>query len=113
MYRDDLRYDSRLTECLAYGHKSVEWRFSTTRRAWCSRCSRTWPIEWLRLLSMAHIEPIEVTFATISDRCRRPDVRSREEPTVHGLRHSPHIQVGAAGGARLQHPCELYVGPLG
>ena len=89
MYRDDLRYDSRLTECLAYGHKSVEWRFSTTRRAWCSRCSRTWPIEWLRLLSMAHIEPIEVTFATISDRCRRPDVRSREERRFMALGTAP------------------------
>jgi hypothetical protein len=89
MYMDDLRYETRLTECLAYGHKSVEWRFSTTRRAWCSRCSRTWPIEWLGLLSMAHIEPIEVTFATISDWCRRPDVRSREDRRFMSLVTAP------------------------
>ena len=55
-----LDYGTRMAECLLTGHTPLEWQLGQTRRAWCSRCSRTWPIAWLRLLPMRQIECLEV-----------------------------------------------------
>lgn len=60
MRANSVTYETQLDECLRRGHVSMEWRFASTRRAWCSRCSRSWPIEWLQLLEFQKIEPIDV-----------------------------------------------------
>lgn len=53
------QYPARAAVCLATGHQPVLWRTGDTLRALCEACGRTWPYEWLPVLSMPGIAPSE------------------------------------------------------
>jgi hypothetical protein len=63
MTTDDRLYPARLATCLATGHTPVLWRMDATTRVLCSNCGHTFPAEWLRLVTMTGIHPIQAPAA--------------------------------------------------